>query len=93
MKNLMLQDMQHEDHHGLCFIDLHGDAAYELLAIVPRERIPDVIYYDPTSPYAPAFNFLRWHSMKPAALTEDLNDLFRTFAGGAWGKSVWPASH
>lgn len=45
LKNLALQDMQ--AGRGFAFVDPHGDAAEDLLKMVPRERINDVIYFNP----------------------------------------------
>jgi hypothetical protein len=71
--------------YGLCFMDMHGDAAQELLGIVPPERAPhDVIYFDPTSPYAPAFNFLRL-PYDPQDLTNDIVSVFHLLFGSSWG--------
>jgi hypothetical protein len=35
------------DGRGFAFIDPHGDAAEDLLGVVPRERVEDVIYFCP----------------------------------------------
>lgn len=45
LENLALQDML--DGRGFAFIDPHGDSAKALLGMVPKERIEDVIYFDP----------------------------------------------
>lgn len=45
MVNLALQDML--DGKGFAYIDPHGDAAEELLGMVPAERTEDVIYFAP----------------------------------------------
>lgn len=45
LENLAFQDMM--DGRGFAFIDPHGDSAERLLGMVPRERIDDVIYFDP----------------------------------------------
>ena len=45
LKNIAYQDMM--DGKGFAFIDPHGDVVEELLAMVPPERIDDVIYFDP----------------------------------------------
>jgi len=82
IKNMLLQDM--EQGHGLCFIDPHGDACEELLATVPPERIPDVIYFDPSRTYSPSFNFFRL-PFPPYKLTEDVVAVFKMFFGSAWG--------
>ncbi len=46
LKALMLQDIY--AGKGLCFIDPHGDAAEELLQLIPPNRAEDVIYFDPS---------------------------------------------
>lgn len=45
LKSLMLQDIL--AGKGLAFIDPHGDAAEEMLQLIPPERAEDVIYFDP----------------------------------------------
>ncbi len=45
LKSLMLQDIL--SGKGICFIDPHGDAAEDLLSLIPPERAEDVIYFDP----------------------------------------------
>ncbi|MEI6851046.1 MAG: ATP-binding protein, partial [Candidatus Saccharibacteria bacterium] len=45
LNNLAFQDMM--DGRGFAFIDPHGDAAEELLGVVPRERVEDVVYFSP----------------------------------------------
>lgn len=46
LENLALQNML--DGEGLAFIDPHGDSADNLLAMVPKERVEDVIYFNPS---------------------------------------------
>jgi len=43
--NMAAQDIQ--NGYGLAFIDPHGETAEELLNYVPKERIEDVIYFNP----------------------------------------------
>ncbi len=45
LENLAYQDMM--DGKGFAFIDPHGDSAEELLGMVPKERVEDVIYFSP----------------------------------------------
>jgi len=45
LENLAYQDMM--DGRGFAFIDPHGDSAEKLLGMVPRERVDDVIYFNP----------------------------------------------
>lgn len=44
-------------NHGFAIIDPHGDVAVDLLRYIPRERINDVVYFNPTDrEYPIAFN-------------------------------------
>ena len=45
LENLALQDML--DGRGFAFVDPHGDSAEALLGMVPKERVEDVIYFNP----------------------------------------------
>ncbi len=45
LENLAFQDMM--DGKGFAFIDPHGDSVDELLGMVPKERVEDVIYFSP----------------------------------------------
>ena len=45
LENLAYQDMM--DGRGFAFIDPHGDSAEELLGMVPKERVEDVVYFSP----------------------------------------------
>ncbi|KKR80509.1 MAG: hypothetical protein UU26_C0015G0005 [Candidatus Daviesbacteria bacterium GW2011_GWC1_40_9] len=45
MKTLMLQDIL--AGKGLAFVDPHGDAAEEMLSLIPPHRAKDVIYFNP----------------------------------------------
>jgi hypothetical protein len=45
LENLALQDML--NGNGFAFVDPHGDTAERLLAMVPKERTEDVIYFSP----------------------------------------------
>ncbi len=45
LKSLIMQDIM--AGKGLAFIDPHGDAAEDLLAMIPKERTEDVIYFAP----------------------------------------------
>jgi hypothetical protein len=45
LENLAFQDMM--DGKGFAFIDPHGDSAEQLLGMVPKERVEDVIYFSP----------------------------------------------
>lgn len=51
LENLALQDML--DGKGFAFIDPHGDSAEALLGMVPKERVEDVIYFNPADMASP----------------------------------------
>jgi hypothetical protein len=46
LKNCAVQDMLNGD--GFCFIDPHGTEVEELLALVPKERTEDIVYFCPS---------------------------------------------
>ena len=57
LKNMAIQDI--EEGRGLAFLDPHGDGAQALINFVPKHRIKDVIYFDPSDLVYPiAFNVL-----------------------------------
>lgn len=45
LENLAFQDMM--DGKGFAFVDPHGDSVESLLGKVPKERVEDVIYFNP----------------------------------------------
>ncbi|MBU1256064.1 type IV secretion system DNA-binding domain-containing protein [Patescibacteria group bacterium] len=45
MENMFLQDVRNGD--GACFIDPHGDVAESILTKIPKERVKDVVYWNP----------------------------------------------
>lgn len=58
---MMIEDIQ--DNCGFCLIDPHGDLASEVLTYIPKSRIKDVIYINPTDRDFPiAFNPLEYTS-------------------------------
>ena len=46
LENLAYQDMM--DGRGFAFIDPHGDSAEVLMGAVPKERVEDIIYFNPS---------------------------------------------
>jgi len=51
LKSMMLQDIL--TGKGICFIDPHGDAAEDLLGLIPPSRAKDVVYFDPADTQRP----------------------------------------
>ena len=55
LMNMAIADIQRGN--GIAVIDPHGDVAEQLLAYIPKERITDVIYFNPAdTEYGIAFN-------------------------------------
>src|SRR5438132_12912207 len=60
-QNMCLQDIQ--NHHGVCFIDPHGESIKWLLERIPKNRLEDVILFDPSDVNFPiGFNLLDYSS-------------------------------
>jgi type IV secretory pathway TraG/TraD family ATPase VirD4 len=59
-KSTLLINMALDDIYkgnGICVIDPHADTVKDILNNIPRERMPDVVYFDATNLQAlPAFN-------------------------------------
>lgn len=51
LENLAYQDMM--DGRGFAFVDPHGDSVEALLSKVPKERVEDVIYFNPSDMASP----------------------------------------
>ena len=61
LENLAFQDIMNGD--GFAFIDPHGDSVEELLGMIPKERLDDVIYFNPGDTENPlGFNMFEAHS-------------------------------
>lgn len=58
-QNMILQDIK--DGHGVCYLDPNGDAAEWILNHIPKERVEDVIYFNPADKERPmGLNMLEW---------------------------------
>jgi hypothetical protein len=80
LENLALQDML--NGNGFAFIDPHGDVAERLLAMVPRERTEDVIYFCPADmDYPLGLNLFEFQSpdQKDFLIQEALNMLYKLY--------------
>lgn len=81
LMNMMISDIL--TGHGISFIDPHGDMAESLLRYVPKERVKDVIYFNPADlEYPIAFNAIE--KVKP--------EVRHLVASGLMGvfKKIWP---
>ncbi len=80
LENLALQDMI--DGNGFAFVDPHGDTVEKLLAMVPRERVDDVIYFCPSEmEYPMGLNLFEFDTpdQKDFLIQEALNMLYKLY--------------
>ena len=80
LENLALQDML--SGNGFAFVDPHGDTAERLLAMVPRERTEDVIYFCPGDmDYPMGLNLFEFQTpdQKDFLIQEALNMLYKLY--------------
>ena len=74
-------------NQGYCIIDPHGDFAINNLRFIPKSRVKDVVYFDPSDTTHPiAFNPLELsdETRKPNVCSEVIGVLKRMF-GDSWG--------
>ncbi len=80
LENMALQDMIAGE--GFAFIDPHGDTAERLLAMVPRERTEDVIYFSPAEmDYPLGLNLFEFtdEDQKDFLIQETINMLYKLY--------------
>lgn len=78
LKNLVIQDIL--AGNGACFIDPHGSDVQDVLAAVPKERIQDVIYFDPSYTARPfALNMLEYDINHPEQKIFVVNEMLAIF--------------
>ncbi len=72
------------DGHGVAVIDPHGDLALDVIARVPRDRLQDVILFDPSDlEYPIGINLLDWDPENSATQTFLINELL-AMIGDLW---------
>lgn len=78
LKNMIIQDI--EQGNGLCFIDPHGSDVQDILKFIPKDRIDDVIYFDPGDLSRPfGLNMLEYDVTHPEQKTLIVNELLSIF--------------
>jgi hypothetical protein len=84
LENMINFDIQNKN--GLAFLDPHGDSVQRILDYIPKERIDDVIYFNPTDVNHPiAFNPLEkvgWEHRHLTAIS--LLSIFKKIWVDAW---------
>lgn len=85
LENMVIQDIR--NGHGVCYIDPHGDTAEKLLKAVPKERINDILYFNPADQQFPiAFNVME--SVNPEyrhLVASGLVSVFKKIWADSWG--------
>ncbi|MFA6077004.1 MAG: TraM recognition domain-containing protein [Candidatus Paceibacterota bacterium] len=78
MLNMIAQDIRNGD--GVCYIDPHGTDIQTILSRIPKERIDDVIYFDPAyTPRPMGLNMLEYDPKYPEQKTFVVNELMGIF--------------
>jgi hypothetical protein len=80
LENLALQDML--AGRGFAFVDPHGDTVEKLLAMVPRERTEDVIYFSPADmEYPMGLNLFEFEdkTQQDFLIQEAINMLYKLY--------------
>jgi hypothetical protein len=78
MLNMITQDIKNGD--GCCYIDPHGTDIQTILSRIPKERIDDVIYFDPAYTARPmGLNMLEYDANYPEQKTFVVNEMMGIF--------------
>lgn len=80
LENLAFQDML--NGNGFAFVDPHGDVTERLLALVPKERTEDIIYFCPSdTDYPMGLNLFEYKTsdQKDFLIQEVLNMLYKLY--------------
>ena len=81
LENMAIQDIR--NGKGLCVVDPHGEFAEKMLRAIPKNRINDVVYFNPADVEFPvAFNILE-------AVDPDKKNLVASGLMGVF-KKIWP---
>lgn len=76
--NMIVQDIKNGE--GCCYIDPHGSDIQKILSFIPKERIDDVIYFDPAYTARPmGLNMLEYDPRYPEQKTFVVNELMGIF--------------
>lgn len=88
LSGLMIDDLK--QWRGIGMIDPHGDLIEEIIPHIPKERIKDVIIFDPTDEQYPfCFNPLDVKETESKQiLAKGFIDIFRKFFGANWNSKL-----
>ncbi|MFA6307665.1 MAG: type IV secretion system DNA-binding domain-containing protein [Patescibacteria group bacterium] len=85
LENMIIQDIQ--DGKGVCVVDPHGDLVEKIINFVPRDRINEVIYFNPSDLDFPiGFNVLEQvDSSQRHLVVSGLIGVFQKIWADSWG--------
>lgn len=92
-KSCLLQLLAQRDMEtglGCAVIDPHGDLVDDILKIVPRHRVKDVVFFDPSDTKFPV-GFNPMYSVRPELrlrTTISFLDAFKRIFGGEWSQKM-----
>lgn len=78
LKQMIRQDILNGE--GVCFIDPHGSDIQDILSYIPKERLDDLIYFDPSYTARPmGLNMLEYDERFPEQKTFVVNEMLSIF--------------
>lgn len=78
LKNMICQDILQGE--GVCMIDPHGVDILDILAVIPKERYEDLVYFDPSHIERPmGLNMLEYDTRFPEQKTFVVNEMLSIF--------------
>lgn len=84
LQNMIKQDI--ENGEGVAVLDPHGDMVEKILSFIPKERVKDVIYFNPADTERPlGLNMLEFDPKYPEQKTFAANETINIF------KKLWAA--
>lgn len=82
-KSWLLANMARQDianGEGVCVIDPHGDLVDDVLAAIPKDRVEDVVVFDPSdTSYPLGMNLLEYDERYPEQKTFVVNEMIKIF--------------
>ena len=85
LENMIIRDIQAGE--GVAVVDPHGDLAEKIIKYIPKNRVNDVIYFNPAdTDYPPAFNVVEQVDPEEKYLVASgLVEVFRKLWADSWG--------
>jgi hypothetical protein len=78
LKRMIRQDIMNGE--GVCMIDPHGSDIQDVLSYVPKERLEDLVYFDPSNTARPmGLNMLEFDQRFPEQKTFVVNEMLSIF--------------